>query len=306
MISASSGKYRTVNTRFWTDPWILENLGPLQKLLFLYLITNQYNNIAGVYEISLAAIAFETGLSLDQVREFINEFEAKGKVKYLEGWIILRNFAKHQKAWSADVQKGAQRILAALPENVRGAVGTLQGRPCGEGVGTLPTPCIDPVSNSDSDSDSDSVVSVVAGPTTGAAAPQKALQKAKKPGEQPPDARIKHLVDYYHDQYVAKTGQKPVVTGQWGRMFKTLLRAHTEETVKAVVDYFFGYDKRTQLGFNKFVSAFDNLLPAATGHRPRAGPGAIRGWKCECGYLNRHTGGFCLQCRKDKPEGGGG
>ena len=79
------------------------------------------------------------------------------------------------------------------------------------------------------------------------------------------DKRIKVLIDYYHDAFVHRTKQKPTITGQWGRNLKLLLRAHTEDTVKRVIDTFFAYDKRTRFSFSDFMRTFDNLLQRATG-----------------------------------------
>ena len=40
-------KFRYVNTRFWDDSYVAE-LSPLEKLAFLYLLTNSLTTIAGV------------------------------------------------------------------------------------------------------------------------------------------------------------------------------------------------------------------------------------------------------------------
>jgi hypothetical protein len=120
----------------------------------------------------------------------------------------------------------------------------------------------------------------------------------KKPGAEP---AVKRLIDIYHTLYVQKAGQKPTVTGQWGRNLKTLLRAHTEETVQRVIHYFFDYPKRTQWGWNKFMASFDNLLPGATGRKPSPARGA--GWKCpHCGHWNTQTGSLCFRCHKDRDD----
>jgi len=114
------------------------------------------------------------------------------------------------------------------------------------------------------------------------------------------DPAVKRLVDNYHDAYLAKTREKPTVSGRWGRAFKTWLRGHSEEDIRKVIAYFFAYSKRTQFGFDKFQTAFDNLAPAALGHAPRAGP---TGWKCpHCGETNTHNDSRCMKCRKDRDD----
>ncbi len=41
--------YRVIEDRFWTDPWV-RGLTPLERLLFLYLVTNRHGHSSGIYE----------------------------------------------------------------------------------------------------------------------------------------------------------------------------------------------------------------------------------------------------------------
>jgi len=163
-----SHKCRYINTRFWSDPWVVDELDPLQRYFFLYLITNEHTNIAGIYELSLTTMANETGLTKEQVREFLGIFESAGKVRRIDGWIMLRNFARHQRGWSDNVARGEQRIVHELPEEIRIALEAEEvGASARDDVeaparGRLyparsrPQPARGRSNNSDSDSDSDS------------------------------------------------------------------------------------------------------------------------------------------------------
>jgi len=157
---ASNSRNRYINTAFWSDPWV-ESLDPIAKLLFLYLLTNEHTNIAGVYELSIRKMAFESGIEEDKIVELVGEFEIKGKIKYLDGWVILKNFSKHQRAWSADVQKGVRRILEDLPDHIREAAEGPWDRilrnkqKVHRGSIEAPGRSTDPLPYSDSDSDSD-------------------------------------------------------------------------------------------------------------------------------------------------------
>ena len=51
-------KLRSVNTAFWSDPWV-EDLTPSEKLLYIYFITNEKTNMLGIYELSIKKISFE-------------------------------------------------------------------------------------------------------------------------------------------------------------------------------------------------------------------------------------------------------
>ena len=110
-------KSQVVNTQFWEDSYILD-LDPLEKVLFLYLLTNSANNIAGIYEIHIRKIAFETGLDKDMVPKLLKRFEEEGKVYYYDGWIIISNFIKYQPL-GAKIEQGIRTIHNALPKDIQ-------------------------------------------------------------------------------------------------------------------------------------------------------------------------------------------
>lgn len=127
-------KLRMVNTKFWSDPWVMTKLNPLDRLLFLYLITNEHTNISGIYEISEHKIAFDTGIERDTLtKSMLPRLEPK--VLFRDNWIILVNFPKHQNLKSADVVKGIQREFMLAPESVRNHA---LGGGWGEGLGMMP------------------------------------------------------------------------------------------------------------------------------------------------------------------------
>ena len=111
-------KLRSVNTKFWEDTFI-EDLSVENKLLFLYLLTNSYTNLLGIYEISLKRISYETGLKEETIRNGLKRFGMVRKVFYFnEKYIILRNFLKHQKL-NANMQINVVRIFNELPNELK-------------------------------------------------------------------------------------------------------------------------------------------------------------------------------------------
>jgi hypothetical protein len=107
-----------VNTRFWDDDYT-SNLDPIEKLLFLYFLTNTSTNICGVYEIPLKKIANETGIDKEMVLKIINRFSKDFKIFYKDGWAVVRNFIKHQNQKSPKVQKGIEIELENAPEHIK-------------------------------------------------------------------------------------------------------------------------------------------------------------------------------------------
>lgn len=110
-------KLRSVSTAFWSDPFI-EELSPNEKLLFLYLITNEKTNMLGIYESSIKKIAFETGMNQNSITDALKKFESKNKVKYIDNFVILVNFMKHQN-FNTNMMKSAIDIYNNLPNSLK-------------------------------------------------------------------------------------------------------------------------------------------------------------------------------------------
>lgn len=109
-------KERMVNTKFWDDTYIA-NLDPIEKLLYLYFLTNPLTNICGIYEIQLRRIAFDTGIDRDMVLKILDRFAKDKKIYYLEGWLAIKNFAKHQKD-NPKVKKGIEIAMQQVPSEI--------------------------------------------------------------------------------------------------------------------------------------------------------------------------------------------
>lgn len=110
-------KQRMVNTRFWDDNYT-SNLDPIEKLMFLYFITNTSTTICGIYEIPLKKIAVETGIDKEMVNRILERFKKDQKVFYVDGWIGIKNFIKHQNQNSPKVKKGIETEMMAVPKDI--------------------------------------------------------------------------------------------------------------------------------------------------------------------------------------------
>jgi hypothetical protein len=108
---------RYVSTNFWKDNYVVE-LDPTEKLIFIYLLTNPKTNIAGIYEINIREIAFDTGFDVEVIRRALDKFMAEGKIIVAEGWLGLRNWLKHQSI-NPSVRQGIDRQLRLLPDKLK-------------------------------------------------------------------------------------------------------------------------------------------------------------------------------------------
>lgn len=104
---------RVVNTHFWRDTYVID-LDPSEKLLFMYFLTNPNTNLSGIYEISLRQAAFDTGIDKDMIEKILRRFCEDGKMFYQNGWLVLRNFVKHQRL-NPSIKKGIMKSYAELP-----------------------------------------------------------------------------------------------------------------------------------------------------------------------------------------------
>lgn len=105
-----------VNTKFWDDNYVIK-LDPTEKLLFLYFLTNPLTDASGVYEIAIKRVAFDTGIDQDMVSQILGRFGEGGKIFYLDGWIYIKNFSRHQVT-NENMMKGVQRSLKQIPTKI--------------------------------------------------------------------------------------------------------------------------------------------------------------------------------------------
>jgi hypothetical protein len=109
-------KQRYINTKFWDDSYVL-NLKPLEKYLFLYLLTNSLTNISGVYEISIKRMIYDTSLSEVEINQIFKKFQKDKKIFYFKGWIFIRNFIKNQSI-NPSVIQGMRREIGEAPTDI--------------------------------------------------------------------------------------------------------------------------------------------------------------------------------------------
>jgi hypothetical protein len=86
--------YRQIHTKIWKDGWFI-NLSPEEKLLFIYLFSNERACLAGIYELPLCVIAFETGLTEERVRDCLDAFAKAEKAFYENGVVWIVNLIRY-------------------------------------------------------------------------------------------------------------------------------------------------------------------------------------------------------------------
>jgi len=109
-------KMRYVNTRIWSDGYVID-LDPIEKLLFLYILTNSHTETCGCYEIPLKIIALETGVDKDMIEKIFLRFEKDKKVVRRGDWVLIVNFLKHQSL-NPNMVRGIFRTIEEIPNEL--------------------------------------------------------------------------------------------------------------------------------------------------------------------------------------------
>lgn len=194
---------RVLRTRFWSDNFIV-GLEPLERYLFLYLITNEHCNISGVYELPIRYMSFESGISMEDLQKMLLKLESK--ITYIDGWVCVRNFMKHQALDSINTQKGISAQLNRVPEHIiqklQGLGYPIQGASKGYQCAVI---YLD--SDSDSDLDSDSELTHV--------------------------LRAPEFLEFW-EKYPKKKQQNEAAT-EWLRLFHSLSTTESKELQAAII-----------------------------------------------------------------------
>ena len=88
-------KYRSVQTKFWSDTKIVDDFTPEDKYFYLYLLTNEKSNQLGCYEISIKKMCVDTGYNEETIKKMLDRFEnvlevinfdSKTKEIFIKNW----------------------------------------------------------------------------------------------------------------------------------------------------------------------------------------------------------------------------
>ncbi|WP_088103018.1 DnaD domain-containing protein [Halalkalibacter urbisdiaboli] len=94
-------KFRMIQTGFWKDPKVMEEMTPEDKFFFMYLLTNPQVTQIGIYRITKKQVAFETGFSIETVQllfdRFLHQYEL---IRYNDETreLAIKNWGKHNLA----------------------------------------------------------------------------------------------------------------------------------------------------------------------------------------------------------------
>jgi hypothetical protein len=109
---------RYLNTRIWADTWF-ENLEVDEKLVWIYLLTNQQTNLIGIYEIGLRRISNETGVEINRLQTVMERFANSLKAFHNGYFVVIPNSLAHQTLANPNMEKSAKNIYDSLPLEIK-------------------------------------------------------------------------------------------------------------------------------------------------------------------------------------------
>jgi len=113
--------FRQIDPEMWGDPYFLE-LNPDEKLLYIYMFTNERTSLCGLYEISKKQITFYSGLDNKLVDKTINKFQKSEKIicendVYFVINLFKRHFSKSPKV-IARINNDIENIHDCKPKSL--------------------------------------------------------------------------------------------------------------------------------------------------------------------------------------------
>ena len=109
--------FRLVYTEFWNDPKVMEEMTPEDKYFYLYLLTNPWTNMIGVYRIVKKQMAFDLGYSIESVNSLMDRFENFHKL------IIYNNDTKElciKHYGKYNLNRGGKPMLDCIKKDLSG------------------------------------------------------------------------------------------------------------------------------------------------------------------------------------------
>lgn len=111
-------KTRIIQTRYWDDEFVVES-GKLTKYLYIYLLSSQYINISGIFQLHDKKIMTETDLTPMELQKAKEELSVKNKVHFMNGWVYVVNAEKNNAYRNSPKNETAYtREFALVPAEI--------------------------------------------------------------------------------------------------------------------------------------------------------------------------------------------
>tara|TARA_Y100000310_G_C20646738_1_gene797076 strand:- start:360 stop:1049 length:690 start_codon:yes stop_codon:yes gene_type:complete len=110
-------KTRIIYTKFWYDTYI-SDLNTKEKLLFIYLVTNEKVTICGIYELPDKYILLDVGITQKELDTIKEKFMVDNKFTFIDGWVRIENFEIYNKFTGNLNETAKEKELSLIPKKV--------------------------------------------------------------------------------------------------------------------------------------------------------------------------------------------
>lgn len=110
-------KTRIIHTKFWADDYI-SDLSPLEKLVFIYYLTNDRVNIIHCFECPDKYVLVDTGVSREVLQRCKDKFQTDNKMRFYNGYVQLLNAGKFERYVGEDNEKKKAKLLEEMSVDV--------------------------------------------------------------------------------------------------------------------------------------------------------------------------------------------
>ena len=110
-------KYRQVQTCFWSDTKVLDEMDFIDRYFYLYLLTNPHVTQSGCYEISISQMTNESGIEEKEIRKLLKKFEEEFEViiyDYKTKELLIMNFYKYNWTSSLKVKTCVEKEILQI------------------------------------------------------------------------------------------------------------------------------------------------------------------------------------------------
>jgi hypothetical protein len=120
-------KTRILHTKIWEDTFVCE-LSAVEKLAFIYFLTNSHVGLTGIYELSDRVISFDLNIKNPEELFYIKEkLQKNDKIYFKDGFVAIKNAQKYndyskgnenqKKAFCREYDMLPSKIKEILKEN---------------------------------------------------------------------------------------------------------------------------------------------------------------------------------------------
>lgn len=225
--------YRPIKIKIWNDTWFL-NLSDKKKVIWLFLLSNTYTHISGIYELPKILLTPLVG-AYSEVEKILKGFEDNKKIVYKEGWIYIKNYIKNQGAGIKKQDNITKHIIAYFSEN----------------------PHLVDLFNLRNEAPYKSLVSAEPSPLPKVI--KSKVIKSKGTSEQS-SQNPKSIIEYFSDKVFSIKGYRPKISGaKEGALIKSYLKEHEKDYLKEYIDWFIESKEAIKLGCSLSV-AFSSTI----------------------------------------------